>query len=103
MSLPGRAEIIESLKPVIDPELNISIVELGLVYDVEVFPDIKKSKIDMTLTSPACPLGPEIMAAVTKAVKDIGFDSVDINLVWDPKWDPHIMASDDAKDSLGIW
>jgi len=101
--MPGRAEIIEALRPVQDPELHVSIVELGLVYDVRINQDTAVVTVDLTLTSPSCPLGPEILAAVTKVVKDLGFADAKVNLVWEPKWDPHIMASDEAKDHLGIW
>ena len=102
-SLPGRAEVIEILRPLVDPELNVSLVELGLVYDVKVMEEIKTVRVEMTLTSPACPLGPEILAAVTKTLKDKGFEEVKVDIVWEPKWDPHTMASDEAKDALGMW
>jgi metal-sulfur cluster biosynthetic enzyme len=58
----------------------------------------------MTLTSPACPVGPEIVALVQTAVEAIEeVDDAKVELVWEPMWDPKTMASDDAKDLLGIW
>ena len=103
MALPGRAEVIEAIKPITDPEINISLVELGLVYNVEVEPENNKALVEMTLTSPGCPVGPQILAAVKKAVQDTGYEGVEVKLVWEPKWDPNTMASDEAKDALGIW
>jgi metal-sulfur cluster biosynthetic enzyme len=103
--LPTDEEVRAALKSVYDPELGISIVDLGLVYGVQVDDDTDNIIIDMTLTTPACPLGPVIKtqahAVLTNrfpAVKD-----VDINLVWTPRWDPRIMASEEAKAELGIW
>jgi metal-sulfur cluster biosynthetic enzyme len=103
--LPNEEEMREALKAVLDPELGISIVDLGLVYGIQLDPDTHQAIIDMTLTTPACPLGPIIKtqawATLTKkfpAIKD-----VDINLVWTPRWDPRTMASDEAKAELGIW
>lgn len=94
--------IINSLKPVIDPEIGLSIVDLGLIYDV----DASDSHVNvrMTLTTPACPYGPELIDAVREAVRRLeGVDTVDIDVVWDPPWNPEEMASDYAKDVLGIW
>lgn len=94
----------QALVPVVDPEIAISIVDLGLVYGIDVMEDGKKVAVRMTLTSPMCPMGPEIIAAAKGAVRAIkGVEEVDIQLVWEPAWDPTTMASDDAKDLLGIW
>ncbi len=102
-TLPGRADLIEILKPIQDPELHLGLVDLGLIYNVEVDQENKKATVDITLTSPGCPMGPEILSAVKKTVMGVGFEDVLVNLVWEPKWDPHTMASDVAKDALGIW
>ncbi len=103
MSLPNREEVLEALKPVVDPEMNVSIVDLGLVYDVEA-EDPDKLLIKMTLTSPMCPVGPQIMGAVhSTALQLEGVEDVDIQLVWAPPWDPRTMATDDVKMMLGIW
>lgn len=103
--LPTEEEVRDVLKSVYDPELGISIVDLGLVYGIQVDNDTRNVVIDMTLTSPACPLGPLIRtqahAALTNAYPAV--NDVDINLVWTPRWDPRTMASEEAKAELGIW
>ena len=104
MALPTKDEVIVAIRPVTDPEINISIVDLGLIYDVEVEEDTQQVNVQMTLTSPACPVGPQIMAAVHTKVLDLDdVDNVDIQLVWSPPWDPRTMASEDVKMTLGIW
>src|ERR1700760_529030 len=103
--LPSEDDVRSALKSVYDPEIGISIVDLGLVYGVQVDDDSKNVLIDMTLTTPACPLGPIIKtqahAVITNRFPAI--NDVDINLVWTPRWDPRIMASEEAKAELGIW
>ena len=70
-----------------DPELNLNIIDLGLVYDIMV--DGTDVQIDMTLTSPGCPAGPQIMTDVERAVQAMpGVGKVIINLVWQPFWSP---------------
>ncbi len=94
--------VLEYLKEVIDPELNINIVDLGLVYDVII--DEKKGSVEviMTLTSPGCPLSIVFEEWVPNAVKKIeGVKDVKINLVWEPAWNPD-KISDEVKESLGI-
>ena len=99
-----KAEIFEALRPVVDPELGISIVDLGLIYDAEADEEKKAVKIIMTLTSPGCPAGPDIMSAVEHTLRQsTSYQEVKVELVWEPKWDPKEMASDAAKDVLGIW
>ena len=94
-------EIREAIRPVQDPELAISVVDLGLIYNIEV--DGTTAKIDMTLTSPYCPLGPQMLQAVKNAVEAIpDIEAADIRLVWTPVYDPHTMASEDAKIELGL-
>lgn len=97
-----KERVLESLKTVIDPELNINIVDLGLVYDVLM--DQKKGEVEvvMTLTSPGCPLSMVFEEWVPEAVKKIkGVKNVRINLVWEPAWNPDKM-SDEVKEQLGI-
>jgi metal-sulfur cluster biosynthetic enzyme len=95
---------MDMIRPVVDPEIGVSIVDLGLVYDVWIDEENKHIIVKMTLTSPGCPAGPEIMDAVDHAVRThTGFEKVKVELVWEPKWDPREMASDEAKDILGIW
>jgi metal-sulfur cluster biosynthetic enzyme len=103
--MPTEHEIMSALRAVYDPELGISIVDLGLVYGVNPIEEEKKVIVDMTLTTPACPLGPMIKTQA-HAVLTSNFDAirdVDINLVWTPRWDPRTMASEEAKAELGIW
>lgn len=76
-----------ALRKVKDPELNLNVVDLGLIYDIAV--DGDRVSIDMSLTSPGCPSGPEIMGDVERMVKGIeGVADVAVNLVWSPMWSP---------------
>jgi metal-sulfur cluster biosynthetic enzyme len=96
------AEVLENLKNVYDPEIGINIVDLGLVYDIDVADD-GDVLVTMTLTSLGCPLGPVIVQEVTGALGDLpGIGGVDVKLVWSPPWSPERM-SEEAKDELGIW
>jgi len=84
---PSADQVKLALRKVKDPELNLNIVDLGLVYDIMV--DAADVQIDMTLTSPGCPAGPQIMGDVERAVKAMpGVANVAINLVWQPFWSP---------------
>lgn len=104
MALPDKEEVLEALIPVVDPEMNISIVDLGLIYDVEPDEENQRLLIKMTLTSPMCPVGPQIMGAVHSSALGIeGVEDVDIQLVWTPPWDPRTMASEEVRMMLGIW
>ncbi len=77
----------KSLRGVQDPELNLNIIDLGLVYDVEVEQEVVDVK--MTLTSPGCPAGPEILADVEQAIRALdGVTDVKIEIVWEPYWTP---------------
>lgn len=93
--------VLETVRTIMDPELGISIVDLGLVYGCEVKDgDVH---VRMTLTSPACPVGPVIQAQVHQAVKKLPWaKEVKVELVWSPRWDPKTMASEDARMELGI-
>ena len=96
-----RAELTESLKKVEDPELGINIVDLGLIYSLEWSQDEGVVHIDLTLTSPGCPLGPEIMRDIKMTLHGLdGVQQVDVDLVWSPLWNPKMM-SDYAKEELG--
>ncbi len=76
-----------ALRRVKDPELNLNIVDLGLVYKIAV--EGPKVSIDMSLTSPGCPSGPEIMTAAEQQIRTLdGVQDVAMNLVWDPMWSP---------------
>ena len=95
-----KESVMEKLKEVTDPEMHVNIIDLGLVYDVAI--DKGMVVVTMTLTSPACPVGPMILDAVEETVKAIeGVKGVSIEIVWDPPWSPDRM-SDEAKMELGI-
>jgi metal-sulfur cluster biosynthetic enzyme len=95
-------QIWESLRPIQDPEIHMGIVELGLIYGVQ-SDENGTVKVRMTLTSPACPVGPLLQAQVHSAVLKLpGVNEAKVELVWDPPWDPRTMASDDVKMELGL-
>ena len=95
-------DLIEALKQVIDPELMINIVDLGLVYNVEQQGEGKVA-VDMTLTSPACPAGPQIMQQSKMALERLdAVNEAEIKLTMTPPWTPERMT-DDARDQLGIF
>ncbi len=86
------------LMDVIDPEMGVNIVDLGLVYDVGILGN--DVHIKMTLTTPACPAGPEIISNVKSAILKLKeVDSVDVELVWTPVWNTEMM-DEDARDEL---
>lgn len=86
---------------VYDPELGLNIVDLGLVYDVSVADN--KADITMTLTSPGCPVGPELITNVRRALSRFDdLEEVDVHLVFSPPWHPSMM-SEEAKDELGYF
>ncbi len=94
--------ITEQLRTIIDPELNINIVDIGLIYGIKIDHKLGNVEITMTLTSPGCPLSFVFEEWIPEAVKKVkGVKKVSINLVWEPAWDPNKM-SDDTKELLGI-
>jgi metal-sulfur cluster biosynthetic enzyme len=98
--MPNREDVVEALRAVEDPELGMDIVELGLLYDVEV--EGPKVHVEYTLTSMGCPVGPMIEQQIEEIVADMpGVEEVDAELTWDPPWSPEKM-SDDAKFVLGF-
>jgi len=102
MQLVNEELVRERLKDVFDPELRLSIVELGLVYDVGV--EDGTITVKYTLTSPACPLGPVIDGQIQDVLMDLpGVKEVISDLTFTPPWDPRTMASDEIKMQLGIW
>ncbi|MCC7364474.1 MAG: metal-sulfur cluster assembly factor [Dehalococcoidia bacterium] len=101
-AIPTYDELRTKLAEVMDPEINMSIVELGLVYDIQY--DNGTVYVTMTLTSPGCPLGPVIRGEAYAKLKELpSVRDVDVQIVWNPPWDPRTMASDDVKMMLGIW
>ncbi|MEM7124881.1 MAG: iron-sulfur cluster assembly protein [Chloroflexota bacterium] len=104
MALPTPEEVRSVIQDKVhDPELMLNIVDIGLIYGVEVTEE-KNAEITMTLTSPGCPAGPQIIGDVQRethtAFPDL--EEVNVHLVWTPFWNPEMM-SDDAKDELGIF
>jgi metal-sulfur cluster biosynthetic enzyme len=99
--MPTREEVFEALHQVEDPELGMDIVELGLVYDVEI--EGPKVKVTHTLTSMGCPAGPMIQEDIDSAVRSNfeTVENVELELTWDPPWTPERM-SDEAKFILGF-
>jgi metal-sulfur cluster biosynthetic enzyme len=98
--VPIRDAVVEALRQVEDPELGMDIVELGLMYDVEV--EGPKVKVIYSLTSMGCPVGPFIEEEIERVATEVpGVEQVEAELVWDPPWTPERM-SDDAKFILGF-
>ena len=94
-----KDEVVEALRGVEDPELGMDIVDLGLMYDVEV--DGPKVKVIHSLTSMGCPAGPMIVQQVEEMLEPLdGVDDVRVQIVWSPAWNPSMM-SEDAKMELG--
>lgn len=95
--------IFEWLRPVQDPELFMSLIDLGLIYRVDVT-DEGVASVTMSLTSPGCPAADQLVNDVkTRMLEYPGVKSAEVMVVFDPKWDPRTMASDEVKDRLGIW
>lgn len=103
--MPTPEIVREALQDVKDPELNIPILDLGLVYDISVEGESNEHvNVVMTLTSPMCPVGPMFKKAVEDKVKGVdGVKTANVDITFTPPWDPRTMASDDVKMMLGIW
>lgn len=100
---PTEEQLWEVLRQIEDPELRMGIAELGLIYYVNI-DDEGLVTIDMTLTSPACPVGPMLQGQAYHLLTQLdGVEDVEVNLVWDPPWDPKTMASEEVRMQLGIW
>lgn len=92
-----KGKIRENLKTVIDPELNINVVDLGLIYEIDV-PEPRTARILMTLTTPGCPLHDSIASGIKYCVQGMEeIDHADVQLVWEPAWTPDLMT-EDGKD-----
>ena len=93
--------VIEALKDIYDPEIPVNIYDLGLIYDVEVTPE-HHARIKMTLTTPHCPVAESMPGEVELRVGSVpGIGDAEVELVWDPPWDPQKM-SDEARLELGM-
>jgi len=98
--MPTKEQVVDALRAVEDPELGMDIVELGLLYDVEV--EGPKVKVIHTLTSMGCPVGPMIQENIDQIARSMPeVEDVEVELTWDPPWTPDKM-SDDAKFILGF-
>ena len=101
MALPTETEVLEALKDVIDPELGYNIVDLGLIYGVDIQDD-GVVEIVMTMTTPGCPATNYIQEGTEQRLASIrGVKEGHVEVVWSPPWDPSMM-SDDAKAYLGF-
>jgi metal-sulfur cluster biosynthetic enzyme len=107
MKLPGgiamadQESLLTALRTVKDPELNLNVVDLGLVYSIQTHDD--QVDVEMTLTSPACPAGPEILRNAVSALEKVeGVTKANVRLVMSPPWSPDRM-SDAARDELGFF
>ncbi|WZO96152.1 iron-sulfur cluster assembly protein [Isosphaeraceae bacterium EP7] len=99
--MPDQDTIVVALKNVIDPELHVNIVDLGLIYTIQT----RETEVDveMTLTSPACPAGPQLIRDAVGAIEKVdGVTKANVKLVMNPPWTPERMT-DDARDQLGIF
>ena len=101
---PGGAlyeSVIDALREIYDPEIPVNIYDLGLIYDVEITPD-HHARVKMTLTTPHCPVAESMPGEVELRVSSVpGVRDAEVNLVWDPPWDPAKMT-DEARLELGM-
>jgi metal-sulfur cluster biosynthetic enzyme len=98
-----KDEILAKASEVEDPEIGVNVVDLGLIYDISISDDGSVG-IKMTLTTPYCPYGPALVSEVQRAAQSIeGVKHAEVEVVWNPPWNPSEMASDYAKDVLGLW
>ena len=96
-----KEKVIEEIKKIYDPEIPVNIYDLGLVYNIDITKDLEV-KVEMTLTTPNCPVAGEMPSLVANSIKKLGgFSGVRVNLVWDPIWNKDMM-SEDAKLALDI-
>lgn len=95
-----EAEVRDALANVVDPELHMNIIDLGLVYKIEV--DGGSAHVEMTLTSPGCPFGPYLIHQVNEAASSVeGIQEAQVDIVWEPAWGPDKM-SEEARLELGF-
>jgi metal-sulfur cluster biosynthetic enzyme len=95
-----KEEILEQLKQVSDPEIGMDVVNLGLVYDIDI--NDNRVYIKMTMTAPTCPVTPWILSEAQRVVENLeNVEAADVELVWDPPWNPSMMT-DEAKEALNM-
>jgi metal-sulfur cluster biosynthetic enzyme len=101
-SVLTEERVREELKTVVDPEIGLDVINLGLIYDVKI--DGDKVAVVMTLTSPGCPVAGMFLASVKTAVEGIpGVGECSVDLTFNPPWDPRTHASDEAKMMMGLY
>ncbi len=99
---PLRDRVIDAICTIFDPEIPVNIWELGLIYELRIDDELGDVSIDMTLTSPACPVAESLPGDVERRVREVpGVENVTMALVWDPPWDKDKL-SDAAKLQLGL-
>jgi len=86
----SKNKALKALENVIDPEIGMNIVDIGLIYEIKI--DDKKIYVKMTFTSPACPVGPDLLNQVETELNSIGFEKVEIEVTFDPPWTPEKMS-----------
>ncbi|MEK7764742.1 MAG: metal-sulfur cluster assembly factor [bacterium] len=102
--MPLPEQVYVALQAVEDPEIHQNIVGLGLIYGVELNQEYRKVTVKMTLTTPYCPYGPQLMQETRMVLLALpGVKEAQVDMVWEPVWDPQTMASEDVKDALGMW
>lgn len=95
-------KVADEVATVVDPDLRMSLSELGLIYGIDVDEDYN-AYVTMTLTSMACPAGPYLQNAVMEAAQRVdGIKKANVEIVWEPRWDPREMASEEAQVKLGL-
>jgi metal-sulfur cluster biosynthetic enzyme len=96
-----QENLLDALRKVKDPELNVNVIDLGLVYSIQAHDD--QVDVEMTLTSPACPVGPEMLRNAATALEAVpGVTKANVRLVMSPPWSPDKM-SEAARDELGVF
>jgi FeS assembly SUF system protein len=96
-----KEEVVKAIKQVYDPEIPVDVWELGLIYDLKIFP-VNNVFVEMTLTSPSCPSAGAIPAEIEQKIREVeGVNDVSVELTWDPPYSQDMM-SDEAKLELGF-
>ena len=96
-----KEEVIKAIKQVYDPEIPVDVWELGLIYDLKIFP-VNNVYVEMTLTSPSCPSAGTIPGEIEQKIREVeGVNDVSVELTWDPPYSQDMM-SDEAKLELGF-
>jgi metal-sulfur cluster biosynthetic enzyme len=104
MTIPTADDVREVIRRnVFDPEIGLNIVDLGLIYEIKI-PDGKSVEVEMTLTSPGCPVGPQLIGGVQTYIQREypELEAINVHVVWVPMWNPDMMTQE-AKDQLGFF